>query len=78
MPPPKQNKAILLKAFDTRFNKRDYEAAERFKSHLGTSSTARTSDPAAQVSSILFARINLAPTPQLATKKCRRSGDLSA
>jgi len=27
---PKQNKAIVLQAFDTLFNKRDYEAAERF------------------------------------------------
>lgn len=27
---PEQNKATVLKAFDTLFNKRDYEAAERF------------------------------------------------
>ena len=27
---PEQNKALVLKAFDTLFNKRDYEAAERF------------------------------------------------
>ena len=27
---PKQNKAIVLEAFDTLFNKRDYVAAERF------------------------------------------------
>jgi predicted SnoaL-like aldol condensation-catalyzing enzyme len=27
---PKQNKAILLEAFDTLFNKRDYTSAERF------------------------------------------------
>jgi len=27
---PAQNKAIVLKAFDTLFNKRDYPAAERF------------------------------------------------
>ena len=27
---PKQNKAIVLEAFDTLFNKRDYAAAERF------------------------------------------------
>jgi hypothetical protein len=27
---PEQNKAIVLKAFDTLFNKRDYNAAERF------------------------------------------------
>src|SRR5216684_2843016 len=27
---PEQNKALVLKAFDTLFNKRDYEAAARF------------------------------------------------
>ena len=27
---PEQNKALVLKAFDTLFNKRDYVAAERF------------------------------------------------
>ena len=27
---PKQNKALVLEAFDTLFNKRDYVAAERF------------------------------------------------
>jgi len=27
---PEQNKAIVLEAFDTLFNKRDFEAAERF------------------------------------------------
>ena len=27
---PEQNKALVLKAFDTLFNKRDYTAAERF------------------------------------------------
>jgi predicted SnoaL-like aldol condensation-catalyzing enzyme len=27
---PEQNKALVLKAFDTLFNKRDYAAAERF------------------------------------------------
>jgi len=27
---PKQNKALVLEAFDTLFNKRDYHAAERF------------------------------------------------
>jgi predicted SnoaL-like aldol condensation-catalyzing enzyme len=27
---PKQNKALVLEAFDTLFNKRDYAAAERF------------------------------------------------
>jgi predicted SnoaL-like aldol condensation-catalyzing enzyme len=29
---PEQNKAIVLKAFDTLFNERDYAAAERFRS----------------------------------------------
>jgi predicted SnoaL-like aldol condensation-catalyzing enzyme len=28
--PPMQNKALVLQAFDTLFNKRDYEAAERY------------------------------------------------
>jgi predicted SnoaL-like aldol condensation-catalyzing enzyme len=27
---PKQNKALVLEAFDTLFNRRDYAAAERF------------------------------------------------
>jgi predicted SnoaL-like aldol condensation-catalyzing enzyme len=27
-----QNKSLVLKAFDTLFNKRDYAAAERFRS----------------------------------------------
>ena len=27
---PEQNKALVLEAFDTLFNKRDYEAASRF------------------------------------------------
>jgi predicted SnoaL-like aldol condensation-catalyzing enzyme len=27
---PEQNKAVVLEAFDTLFNKRDYEAAERY------------------------------------------------
>jgi hypothetical protein len=27
---PEQNKALVLQAFDTLFNKRDYEAADRF------------------------------------------------
>ena len=30
---PKQNKALVLEAFDTLFNKRDYTAAERFWSN---------------------------------------------
>jgi predicted SnoaL-like aldol condensation-catalyzing enzyme len=28
--PPEQNKALVMEAFDTLFNKRDYAAAERF------------------------------------------------
>jgi predicted SnoaL-like aldol condensation-catalyzing enzyme len=27
---PEQNKAVVLEAFDTLFNKRDYDAAEKF------------------------------------------------
>jgi predicted SnoaL-like aldol condensation-catalyzing enzyme len=27
---PKQNKTLVLQAFDTLFNKRDFEAAERY------------------------------------------------
>ena len=30
MTTPEQNKALVLQAFDTLFNKRDYDAAERF------------------------------------------------
>jgi hypothetical protein len=32
---PEQNKALVLEAFDTLFNKRDYTAAERFWSCAG-------------------------------------------
>jgi len=32
---PEQNKALVLQAFDTLFNKRDYEAAARFWSDTG-------------------------------------------
>jgi len=38
---PEQNKALVLKAFDTLFNQRDYAAAERLWS-MTTSSTVRT------------------------------------
>ena len=31
---PEQNKALVLEAFDTLFNKRDYAAAERYWSDL--------------------------------------------
>jgi hypothetical protein len=36
-----RNKALVLQAFDTLFNKRDYEVAERF-GRPTMSSTART------------------------------------
>jgi len=42
---PEQNKALVLEAFDTLFNKRDYAAAERFWP-LTTSSTVHTSNRA--------------------------------
>lgn len=44
------NKAIVLEAFDTLFNKRDYAAAERFWSP-NYISTVRTLSRAATVSS---------------------------
>jgi hypothetical protein len=31
---PERNNAIVLEAFDTLFNKRDYVAAERFRSRI--------------------------------------------
>jgi hypothetical protein len=31
---PERNKAIVLEAFETLFNKRDYAPAERFWSHV--------------------------------------------
>ena len=33
---PEQNKALVLEAFDTLFNKRDYDAASRFWSDVRT------------------------------------------
>lgn len=42
-----QNKRIVLEAFDTLFNKRDYAAAEKFWSRI-TSSTVLTFRPAAK------------------------------
>jgi hypothetical protein len=48
---PEQNKALVLEAFDTLFNKRDYDAASRFWSEP-TSSIARTSNRAVTVCSI--------------------------
>ncbi len=41
-----KNKALVLEAFDTLFNKRDYAAAEKF-GRLTISSTARISNPVA-------------------------------
>ena len=46
-----RNKALVLEAFDTLFNKRDYAAAERYWSPA-TSSTAPTSPRAARGFSI--------------------------
>jgi predicted SnoaL-like aldol condensation-catalyzing enzyme len=45
------NKALVLEAFDTLFNKRDYAAAERYWSPT-TSNTALISDRVAMVCSI--------------------------
>jgi hypothetical protein len=39
---PEQNKALVLEAFDTLFNKRDYDAASRFWSDNYTQHSART------------------------------------
>jgi hypothetical protein len=52
MNPTKQerNKALVLEAFDTLFNKRDYAAAENF-GRLTVSSTALTSNRVVMVSS---------------------------
>jgi hypothetical protein len=47
-----KNKALVLEAFDTLFNKRDYAAAERFWSPTYTSSTALTSSQAGKACSI--------------------------
>jgi hypothetical protein len=44
---PEQNKALVLEAFDTLFNKRDYDAASRFWP-TSTFSTALTSNPVAK------------------------------
>ena len=42
---PEHNKALVLEAFDTLFNRRDYDAAERFWSdrYIQHTSTARRS-----------------------------------
>ena len=47
---PKKTKALVLEAFDTLFNKRDYAAAERYWSP--TYIQQRTSSLAARVCSI--------------------------
>jgi hypothetical protein len=52
---PEQNKALVLEAFDTLFNKRDYAAAERFWSDR-ISSTAPISRRAAKDCSSSSAR----------------------
>ncbi len=46
-----QNKALVLEAFDTLFNKRDYVAAERYWSPHYIQHSAHI-EPAAMVSSI--------------------------
>jgi hypothetical protein len=40
---PEQNKALVLEAFDTLFNKRDYAAAERFCRTVRASAVCRHS-----------------------------------
>ena len=45
-----KNKALVLEAFDTLFNRRDYAAAERFWSP-GYIQHSRTSHPVARASS---------------------------
>ena len=50
---PEQNKALVLKAFDTLFNRRDYEAAAGF--WTSTSSTALISNQVVTACSILSA-----------------------
>ena len=47
-----QNKAIVLEAFDTLFNKRDYGAAARFWSPNYVQHSAPTLSPVATVCSI--------------------------
>jgi Tfp pilus assembly protein PilF len=47
---PEQNKTLVLQAFDTLFNKRDYKAAERYWS--SNYNTARTSRLGATACSI--------------------------
>ena len=46
---PKQNKALVLEAFDTLFNKRDYEAAKRYWSDRYIQHSAQLLRPAATV-----------------------------
>jgi predicted SnoaL-like aldol condensation-catalyzing enzyme len=49
---PEQNKALVLEAFDTLFNKRDYAAAERFWSPDYIQHSAHILDLVATVCSI--------------------------
>ena len=58
-----RNKALVLEAFDTLFNKRDYAAAERFWSQT-TFSTARTSNRDARV----FSNLSNPARPTCATR----------
>ena len=51
---PEQNKALVLEAFDTLFNKRDYAGAERFWSERYIQHSAHI-PPAAMACSTLFA-----------------------
>jgi hypothetical protein len=53
---PEQNKALVLEAFDTLFNKRDYAAAERFWSAaiFSTAPTLRLVVTACSILSALF------------------------
>ena len=51
---PEQNKALVLEAFDTLFNKRDYAAVERYWSERYIQRSAHI-PPAAMVCSVLFA-----------------------
>ena len=51
---PEQNKALVLEAFDTLFNKRDYVAAERFWSDRYIQHSAHI-PPGRTGCSILFA-----------------------
>ena len=59
---PEQNKALVLEAFDTLFNKRDYAAAERFWSdryiqhsaHIAPGREGRSGDSASDDDGVLL------------------------